>query len=52
MSVGRQRLGKQVSMATDKQATIEKLLGTMFSVRSMENSYKRSDLRFGSAVYS
>jgi hypothetical protein len=31
-SIARQRFGKQVSGATDMQATIEKLLGMMFSI--------------------
>jgi hypothetical protein len=35
-----QRLGKQDSAATDTQATIEELLGTMFSVRSVQCGYK------------
>jgi hypothetical protein len=34
-----QRLGKQVSSATDMQAT-EKLLGTMFPIRSVQSGYK------------
>jgi hypothetical protein len=36
----RQQLGKQVSVATDTQATREKLLGTMFSIRSVQIGYK------------
>jgi hypothetical protein len=44
MSFSRQRLGKQVSAATDTQATKEELLGTMFSVRSMRSSNKRTEL--------
>jgi hypothetical protein len=39
-SVARQRLGKQVSAATDTQATIEELLGTMFCIRSVQSGYK------------
>jgi hypothetical protein len=34
-SIARQRLGKQISAATDTQATIEELLGTVFSIRSL-----------------
>jgi hypothetical protein len=34
-SIARQQLGKQVSVATDMQATTEELMGTMFSVQSM-----------------
>jgi hypothetical protein len=37
MSIARQGLGKQVSAATDAQATIKELLGTMFSVRSVHS---------------
>jgi hypothetical protein len=44
MSIDRQRLDKQVSAETDTQETIEELLGTMFSVRSVQNGYKRRDL--------
>jgi hypothetical protein len=39
-SIARQRLGKQVSVATDTQATTEELLETMFSIRSMQCGYK------------
>jgi hypothetical protein len=35
----RQRLGKLVSAATDAQATIEELLETMFSIRSVQSGY-------------
>jgi hypothetical protein len=35
-----QRLGKQTSAATDTQATMEKLLGRMFSVQSLQSGYK------------
>jgi hypothetical protein len=38
------RLGKQVSVAMDMQATTEGLLGTMFSVRSMQSGNKRREL--------
>jgi hypothetical protein len=38
--VAKQRLGKQISTATDIQVTIEKWLGTMFSIRSVQNCYK------------
>jgi hypothetical protein len=37
-SIARQRLGKQVSEATE--ATIEELLGTMLSIRSVQSGYK------------
>jgi hypothetical protein len=36
----RQQLGKQVSASTDTQATVEELLGTMFSIRSVQGGYK------------
>jgi hypothetical protein len=39
--VAGQRLGKQVSAATDTRAIIEELLGTMFSVRPVQNGYKK-----------
>jgi hypothetical protein len=39
-SIVRQRLEKQVSASTEKQATIEELLGTMFSIRSIQRGYK------------
>jgi hypothetical protein len=39
-SIARQRLGKQVSTARDMRATIHELLGTMFSIRSVQNCYK------------
>jgi hypothetical protein len=45
-SIARQRLGKQVTAATDTQATIEELWGTMFSVRFLQSGYKRIGLRF------
>jgi hypothetical protein len=40
-TIARQRLGKQVSEATDTEATIEELLGTMFSIRSVESGNKQ-----------
>jgi hypothetical protein len=43
-SIARQWPGKQVSAATDTQATIEKLLETMFRVRSLQNGLKKSSL--------
>jgi hypothetical protein len=39
-SIAGQRLGKQVSAATDTQATIEQLLGIMFYIRSVQIGYK------------
>jgi hypothetical protein len=39
--IARQRLRKQVSAATNTQITVEKLLGTMFSVRSVQSGYKK-----------
>jgi hypothetical protein len=36
----RQRLSKQVSAATDMQATTEELLRTMFTIRSVPSGYK------------
>jgi hypothetical protein len=44
MSVARQQLGKQVSSATDTQATIEELLRTIFSVRFVRSCNKRKEL--------
>jgi hypothetical protein len=38
--IAKKRLGKQVSAATDTQATIEELLGTMFSIGSVQSGYK------------
>jgi hypothetical protein len=48
--IARQWLGKHVSATTIAQATMEVLLGAMFSIRSVQNDYKRRELRFGSAV--
>jgi hypothetical protein len=42
MSIARKRLGKLISVAMDTQATIKKLLGTMFSVWFVQSGYKRS----------
>jgi hypothetical protein len=39
-SIAKQRLAKQVSTATDTQATIEALLGTMVSLHSLPIDYK------------
>jgi hypothetical protein len=39
-SIATQRLGKQVFAARDAQPTIEELLGTMFSIRSVQSDYK------------
>jgi hypothetical protein len=39
-SIPKQRLGKQVSAATDTEAIIEKLLETMFFIRSVQSDYK------------
>jgi hypothetical protein len=49
-SIVRQRLGKQVSAATDRQATIEELLGMVFSVRSVRSCNKRSDWGYNGAT--
>jgi hypothetical protein len=38
--ITRQRLGKQVSEATDTQETIDEALGMMFSIRSVHSGYK------------
>jgi hypothetical protein len=43
-SIARQRLSTRVSAATDTKATIEELLRTMFSVRSMQNDNKGREL--------
>jgi hypothetical protein len=40
-SITRQRLGKQVSSVKDTQATIEEMLETMFSIRSVQSGYKQ-----------
>jgi hypothetical protein len=45
----RQRLGEEVSAATDTQATIDELFRTMFSILSAQSCYKRRELRFGNA---
>jgi hypothetical protein len=49
MSLARQRLGTHVPAATNTQATIEILLETMFSIRSVHGGYKRRELKFGNA---
>jgi hypothetical protein len=41
MFVARRRPGEEVSAATDAQATVEELLETMFSIRSVQSDYKR-----------
>jgi hypothetical protein len=41
MSVAMQWLSKQISAATDKQATIVELFGTIFSIRSVQSDYKQ-----------
>jgi hypothetical protein len=38
--IARQRLGKRVSAATETQATIEELLKTILSIRSVHIGYK------------
>jgi hypothetical protein len=49
--IARQRLSKQVFAATDTQATIEEFLGTMLSVRSVQNGNKGRELvNWGSNV--
>jgi hypothetical protein len=40
ISISRQWLSKQVDVATDTLATVEELLGTLFSIWSMQSSYK------------
>jgi hypothetical protein len=40
--IARQRLGKQISGTTDMQATIQELLGTMCSIRSVQSGYKEN----------
>jgi hypothetical protein len=42
-SIAMQQIGKKVSAATDTQATIE-LLGTKFSIRSVQSGKKRREL--------
>jgi hypothetical protein len=39
-SIASKRCGKEVSAATDTQATTEEFLGTMFSIRSVQSGYK------------
>jgi hypothetical protein len=39
-AISRQRLGKHVPSETDKYATLEVLLETVFSTRSVQNGYK------------
>jgi hypothetical protein len=41
--VSRQSLGKHVTVATDTHATVEVLVGTMFSTRSVPMSYKEEN---------
>jgi hypothetical protein len=41
--VSRQRLGRQVSKATDTHATIKVLLGTVFSTQSVQRGYKKDN---------
>jgi hypothetical protein len=38
--IARQRLDEEISAATDTLATIEELLGTLFSIRSLQHGYK------------
>jgi hypothetical protein len=40
MSIARERFGKQISTAMNTQATIEDLLGTMFSIRFGQSDCK------------
>jgi hypothetical protein len=42
-TVSRQRFGKHVPSATDEHATLEVLLDTVFSVRSVQSSYKEGN---------
>jgi hypothetical protein len=44
MSVASPGLGKQVPAATDTQAAIDELFGTMFSVRPLRSGNKRREL--------
>jgi hypothetical protein len=48
-SIARQWLGKQISATTDMQATTNELLGTMFSIQSVQSGYKE-ELSWESAV--
>jgi hypothetical protein len=48
-STATHRLGKEVSAATDTQATIENLLETVFSIWSLQSGYKE-EFSFESAV--
>jgi hypothetical protein len=47
----RQRLGKQVFAATDKQVAIEELLGTVFPIRSVQGGYKGKFSRESQSSY-
>jgi hypothetical protein len=49
-SIASQRLGKHVPAATNMQATLDVLLETMFSIRSVQSGYKRRELRLGISV--
>jgi hypothetical protein len=40
MYIARQRLGRQVTAATNTQATTDELLGTIFSVQAVQSGYK------------
>jgi hypothetical protein len=42
-AVSKQRLGKHVPGATDKHATIEVMLETVFSTRSVQRAYKEDN---------
>jgi hypothetical protein len=49
-SIPTQRLGKQVSATTDTQATIKELLGTIFSIRTVQSGYKEEFSRGSSII--
>jgi hypothetical protein len=47
-STAKQRLGKQVFATTDTQATVAELLGTMFSMRTVQSGYNE-EISLGSS---
>jgi hypothetical protein len=49
--IARQRLGEQVFAATDTQATIEELFGTMFYIRSGKVVIKKSSAKNRQSIY-
>jgi hypothetical protein len=48
-SIAKELLGKQVPAATDAQATIEELFGTMSFIRPVQSGYKEELVEFRSS---